>query len=219
MLRATAHLARQTGIIAQRSLGGAVDSTGYEAGRTSAYYSKRTGKKKNYRPKLTVACDTKSHLLASAVADRGPLPDDIEFVEALLLAQRTLPFDEMLADAGHDSEASHAFIRDGLGANSIIPALRGRPLDGPPKGERRRQMYESFPKERYGQRWQIESAFSQDKRRFGSAVKACLPEMRDIELLMRVLVHNAAIIRRAILCFHQSRSDPFCFDKSGQAWR
>ena len=154
-------------------------------------------------------CDTASHLFTSAVADRGPLPDDIEFAEALLMAHRTLPFDEMLADAGYDSEANHAFIRDRLGADSIIPALRGHPTDGPPRGERRRQMHESFPKKRYGQRWQVESAFSQDKRRFGSEVKACLPETQDIELLMRVLVHNAAIIWRACLCFHQSRSDPF----------
>jgi len=153
-------------------------------------------------------CDTESHLFTSAIADRGPLPDDIEFVEALLLAHRTLPFDEMLADAGYDSEANHAIIRDRLGAGSIIPPLRGRP--GPPKGKHRRQMYESFPKERYGQRWQVESAFSQDKRRFGSAVKAYQPQTQNIELLIRVLVHNAAIIRRAILCFHHSRSDPFC---------
>jgi hypothetical protein len=152
-------------------------------------------------------CDTQSHLFTSAVADRGPQPDDIEFAEALLMAHRTLPFDEMLADAGYDSEANHAFIRDRLGANSVIPPLRGR--HGPPRGARRRQMYESFPTERYGQRWQIESAFSQDKRRFGSEINASRPKTQNIELLMRVLVHNAAIIRRKLSSFHQSRSDPF----------
>jgi hypothetical protein len=165
-----------------------------ETGHTSAYFAHRSGKKKSYYSKLTAVCDTSSHLFTAAVADRGPLPDDVEFKEVLLMASRVFPFDELLADAGYDSEANHTFIRDTIGANSIIPPLRGRPVNGPPRGARRRQMYLNFPKARYGQRAQIESAFSQNKRRFGSEIRARKIETQQIEALMRAIVHNIALV-------------------------
>ena len=56
-----------------------------------------------------------------------------------------------------------------------------------------------FPKQCYGQRWQVESCFSQDKRRFGSALRARSQQTQYGELYLRVLIHNIAIIWRVHL--------------------
>ena len=179
-----------------------MDSTGYEAGHASTYYSKRCGLEKSHYPKLTIVCDTESHLVLSAVADRGPLPDDVEFAAAVRQAHRAWRFDCLLADAGYDSEKNHTFVREEIGSSSIIPPLRGRRNGKPPHGRYRREMFEDFPQSLYGQRWQVESCFSQDKRRFGSELNARHYESQCIELLMRVLVHNIAILWRAIKSTH-----------------
>jgi hypothetical protein len=46
----------------------------------------------------------------------------------------------------------------------------------------------------YGQRWQIESAFSRCKRRLGSALQAHNRWGRRRELELRVLTHNLMIL-------------------------
>lgn len=144
----------------------------------------------------------------------GPYPDDPQFAPVVRRAHGRVPFDCMLVDAGCDSEASHVLLREELGAHSIIPATRSRPTSRLPKGRYRRAMRLHFPRKRYGQRWQIESTYSQDKRRFGSQISASSVMGQYREVLLRVLVHNIAILLRlqsplAKLCFQQSRSGYF----------
>ena len=143
--------ARRHDLIDERSKLAAVDSTGYEAGHASTYYSKRCGLERSHYPKLTIVCDTESHLVLSAVADRGPLPDDAEFAAAVRLAHRAERFDCLLADAGYDSEKNHTFVREEIGSSSIIPPLSGRRNGKPPHGRYRREMFEDFPQSLYGQ--------------------------------------------------------------------
>lgn len=57
-------------------------------------------------------------------------------------------------------------------------------------------MKQRFPKKRYGQRWQIEATYSQDKRRFGSQLAASSTMGQYYEVLLRVLEHNVAILLR-----------------------
>lgn len=57
-------------------------------------------------------------------------------------------------------------------------------------------MKSRFPRKRYGQRWQIEATYSQDKRRFGSQIAASSTIGQHYEVLLRVLVHNVAILLR-----------------------
>ena len=205
----TLSLARKRRILKKRSRQAAIDSTGYESGHTSVYYSKRCGLEKSHYPKLTIVCDIENYLYLSAVPDIGPLPDDIEFKEAVSEAFLSQPFDVLLADAGYDSEANHAFIHEHLGAESIIPPRRGRKTGRPPLTPYRLRMALEFPSVSYGQRWQVESCFSQDKRRFGSALRGRSPESQYREMYLRVLIHNLAIIRRLNPSFQHSRSDPF----------
>ena len=209
LLAAAIEQARERGLIEERTETGAIDSTGYEAGRTSSYYGKRCGFKKSRYPKLTVVCDTKSYLYLSAVVDRGPLPDDREFQRAVREAFWLQPFDELLADAGYDSEWNHWYLREHLGVRSVIPPTRGRPTQKLPEQKYRRMMVSQFPKDRYGKRWHVESCFSQDKRRFGWQISAAGYWPQNRQLLLRVLVHNIAILLCPIHLFNRAALIPF----------
>jgi hypothetical protein len=198
ILTGSVKYAEACGMITEADKTAAVDSTGYESGHTSDYYSQRTGLTKSHYPKLTTVCLTQSHLYIWAVADKGPLPDDTEFTEAVINAHRERKFDRLLADAGYDSEKNHWLVRRMLRALSIIPPLRGRHTGKLPTGRYRKEMALNFPRAIYGQRWQAESCFSQDKRCFGSAVEGRSDQTLCDALLLIVLVHNIALI----CCLH-----------------
>jgi len=60
----------------------AVDATGLEAHRSSTYYrTRRKSRQSCWRswPKLTVVCETHSHLWAGALVTRGPDNDSPQF--------------------------------------------------------------------------------------------------------------------------------------------
>ena len=172
----------------------AIDSTGYENGHTSHYYGRRSGQKKRFFPKITALCDTTSYLYIAAAVSQGPRPDDPEFAPLVRSAFALAPFRRLLADAGFDAEPHHRLVRETLGAESVIPPTRGRPGKRPPSGRYRSLMARDFPKSAYGQRWQVESCFSQDKRRFGSAIEGRSYHARCRKLHLRLLVHNMALL-------------------------
>ena len=87
-------------------------------------------------------------------------------------------------------------VREEMGGKSVIPPGRGRPTWKGPKSYWLRQMANRFPKKKYGQRWQVESLFSQDKRRFGSQLSASTINGQFGELCLRVLAHNIALFLR-----------------------
>jgi transposase len=49
----------------------------------------------------------------------------------------------------------------------------------------------------YGQRWQVESGFSRDKRLLGSALRARKRVNQKKEILMRLLAHNLMLLAAA----------------------
>jgi len=194
----------------------ALDSTGLESRRVSVYYTRRsnrhTGHLKHRYPKLSALCDTKSHLILSAVVDRGPKLDHAEFKDAVAQGFARHRFQMLLADAGYESEAAHVYCRQELDVTSIIPTtVRGRRrLDGRPnpvKGHYRRQLRQHFPAKAYGQRWQIETVFSMIKRNLGSALTSRRPFAINREVFLRVITHNLMIIRRLLTSFQQSRTE------------
>ena len=209
LLAAALSIARQRGLLETPGLLVAIDSTGLETRHISHYYGKRCGRRMKHFPKLSVVCDTESHLFLSAVIDKGPIWDLKEFRRALLEAHQLQPFGHVVADAGYDAEYVHGFIRLRLGAGTTIPARRGRRPKDLPAGEFRRQMATDFDKALYAQRWQIESAFSQCKRRLGSALSARNQWAQRREIELKILTHNLMIIRRH-RSFQQSKTKPFC---------
>ena len=72
----------------------------------------------------------------------------------------------VLADGEFDSERNHRFIREVIGAGSIIPARRGKA--GWKKQGVRAEMAAQFPAEAYGQRSLVETVFSVAKRKLSA---------------------------------------------------
>ena len=136
-------------------------------------------------------------MFAGCIVTRGPSNDSPQFAPAVIQASQFVQFDQLLADAAYDGEHNHQLCREELGiCKTVIPLnkRRGRKW---PKTKYRRQMKKHFDKELYNQRWQIESAFSRNKRLLGSALKARTEQSRERECFLRILTHNLMILRRA----------------------
>ena len=148
-------------------------------------------------PKVTWATDHRSYLIVGAHPCRGPSYDAPTWAPTLRQAARHVRAKGVLADSGFDSEANHRLARDDLGIPRTVIALnhRGHPK-AVAKGRYRRQMQCRFPLRCYGQRWHVESAVSQHKRRFGSALRSRSAAAQARECILRVLLHNVAILKR-----------------------
>lgn len=198
LLAAIFRVAKQEGLIGRKPEV-AIDSTGLETRHASRHYVARAGHKRFFRrdwPKLTLVCHTGSHLLAGAVASRGPSQDSPEFFPAVCQAGLRLRWHRLLADAGYDAEHNHQLCRDVLGMKSSLIALNKRGTGRKwPKSKYRRQMKHTSNRQGYGQRWQVESAISRNKRLLGSALRARTNQAQVSECLFRVLTHNLMILR------------------------
>jgi Transposase DDE domain/Transposase domain (DUF772) len=153
-------------------------------------------------PKLAVAVDSGSHLILAAKVRIGNRSDAPDFDDLLYHAWRRAPAGArvrvVVADAGYDSEANHCIARQEMGVRSIIPPRIGRPTDKPPSKRWRRHMARRFARKadrkHYGQRAQSETVHSMTKRNQGSALRSRTPERRKKEMMLRVLVHNIALL-------------------------
>ena len=156
-------------------------------------------------PKLSLACDSATHLILSATASTGAGADQPFFDDLLFHAWRRSPVRIrcVVADAGYDSEANHRIARLDLGVQSVIPPRAGRPTKTvgkppPPDQPFRRAMFHRFAckldRALYGQRWQSETVNSMIKRNLGSALRARTTVHRRHELLLRVLTHNIMLL-------------------------
>jgi DDE family transposase len=203
LLCATVAAGRDGGLIPDKPRA-AVDSTGSEARAVSRYFVTRAGRRGRQKrwPKRTAVLDARSHLFLSARVTRGPSPDAPHLVPAVRDAVENYPLDTLLADAGYNWEDNHAVTRERFGVRSTVIALNRRGSRKRPKTEYRRQMVRRFrtrpkgsrSKRVYGQRWQIESGFSRNKRLLGSALRASAWVNQKGELLLKVITHNLMLL-------------------------
>jgi transposase len=176
-----------------------------ESRHTSRYFFWRANREHNSRlwTKLTVACEADSHFLTGATVGLGPANDAPQFRPVMAQASLGIDYDRVLGDAAFDSEESHRYCREDLGARStVIPINRRDQGKKWPKTRYRRQMVKRFRKKPkgskhrrvYGQRWQVGSAFSRHKRQLGSALRGKSDESRERECYVRVLTHNLMLL-------------------------
>ncbi len=108
-----------------------------------------------------------------------------------------------MGDSGYDAEHNHAYGRERLRIRStVFPLNRRNAGRRQPKTKYRRQMKKRFRRRPrrsryrrvYGQRWQIESGFSRQKRLLGSALCARRWPSQKKEILLRVLTHNLMLL-------------------------
>jgi hypothetical protein len=185
----------------------AIDATGYETRHVSRYFAWRSGRRRQRAwPKLTAVIETRSHLFLSARVGRGPSQDSPQFKPAARAATGHGPIDTLLADGAFDAEHNHAYAREELGIRStVIPLNRRNSGRKWPKTRYRRQMVKRFRRRPrgsrhrrvHGQRWQVESGFSRNKRLLGSALRARRWPNQKREVLMRVLTHNLMLLAAA----------------------
>lgn len=187
-------LLRDNGVIS-------VDSTGFETHHASQHYRYRRKRDPGTvvampdHPKMTWVVDNRSHLIAGAWVGRGPGYDFQTLEPALRQATGHLRAAVLLADSGFDSEHNHRLAREDLDIARTLIDLNPRGFRGPPNTRYRRRMYRRPGRRLYRQRWQIESTVSQHKRRFGSAFRARRLDAQHRECLLRVLLHNLAIVQ------------------------
>lgn len=115
-------LAREIGLIDEKSEA-AIDSTGLETHHISRHFVACTKRPSYFRrtwPKVTIVCDTFTHLIASCIVTRGPGYDFPLFEKALCNVTKEVEFDRILADAGYDSEKNHLLGREVFGMETII---------------------------------------------------------------------------------------------------
>ena len=110
----------------------AVDATGLAQGAVSTFFVRRMhhhGQKPlpwRHWLKWVVAVDLDQQFVLSQLARRGPWNDCANLPAVVEAASRQTRIGVVLADAEFDSERNHTYIRQRLGAQSVIPAKRGR---------------------------------------------------------------------------------------------
>lgn len=182
----------------------AMDSTGFDLGRRSAYFARRRratqsdGKRVllSRYAKLEATFDCNSHLILAAFVGRGPRPDTDRFVPLLDATLQVARPKTMLADAGYDSEGNHEHGRLENNVRTYIPATIGRPTQKLPSGRFRRQMKQRLNKHygSYGQRWQAETGFSMLKRCLADTVQGRSYWSQCREMWLLVITYNILLL-------------------------
>jgi len=110
----------------------AVDATGLAQGAVSTFFVRRMhhhGQKPlpwRHWLKWVVVVDLDQQFLLSQIARRGPWNDCANLPAVVKAASEQTRIGLVLADAEFDSERNHTYIRQQLGAQSVIPAKRGK---------------------------------------------------------------------------------------------
>jgi Transposase DDE domain len=116
--------------------------------------------------KWVVVADLDQQFLLSQMARRGPGNDCANLPAVVQAASQDTRIGLVLADAEFDSERNHTYIRRQLGAQSVIPAKRGKKtwrIHGV-----RAEMRRAFPRRLYRRRSLIESLFSSVNRKLSA---------------------------------------------------
>jgi len=150
----------------------AVDATGLAQGAVSTFFVRRMhhhGQKPlpwRHWLKWVVVVDLDQQFVLSQIARRGPWNDCANLPAVVEAASQQTRIGLVLADAEFDSERNHTYIRKQLGAQSVIPAKRGKKtwrIHGV-----RAEMRRAFPRRLYRRRSLIESLFSSVKRKLSA---------------------------------------------------
>jgi hypothetical protein len=177
----------------------AVDATGLAPGAVSTFFVRRMhhhGQKPlpwRHWLKWVVVADLDGKFLLSQIARRGPWNDCANLPAAVETASQQTPIGLVLADAEFDSERNHTYIRKKLGAQSVIPAKRGKKtwrVHGV-----RAEMRRAFPRRSYRRRALIESVFSSVKRKLSARAPGRSLRMQMRQALLLGLSFNLYRLR------------------------
>ena len=175
----------------------AVDATGLAPGSVSTFFINRRTDRGEGLPwrhwcKWTIVVDVLRRCVLAQAARQGPYNDRATLRPLVSAAHEVTPVGLVLADAEFDSERNHRHIRDVVGADSVIPAKRGK-ADWKIKGVRA-QMRRRFPRKRYSQRAQVESVFSAVKRKLSAKAPGRTSETQRTQAMLLGLAYNIYLL-------------------------
>ena len=177
----------------------ALDSTGLFLSHTSWYFAWRAKRDRGQRGwlKWAFAMWVGPQLLLSQRVRPGPCGDFSDLPPLTDAAARVMPFEQVLADAGYDSEANHRHCREVLAADSLIPAKKRRSVRVVATTPLRQEMLRRLgapgveaDRVAYRQRWKAETVMSVVKRRCGDALSARLEPTQRAQALLRGVAYN-----------------------------
>jgi hypothetical protein len=184
----------------------AVDATGLASGAVSTFFVRRLhhhGQKPlpwRHWLKWVVVVDLDQQCLLAQIARRGPWNDCASLPAVVQRASEQTRIGLVLADAEFDSERNHTYIRQRLGAQSVIPARRGKKT-WRVRGVRA-EMRRAFPRRIYRHRALIESVFSSVKRKLSARAPGRLLPMQQRQALLLGLSFNLYRLKH---CYHFQR--------------
>lgn len=175
----------------------AVDATGLAPGSVSTFFiNRRTdrgeGLEWRHWCKWKIVIDVLRRCVLAQAARQGPYNDCATLRPLVSAAHEVIPIGLVLADAEFDSERNHRHIRDTLGADSVIPAKRGK-ADWKIKGVRA-QIRKRFPRKRYSQRAQVESVFSVVKRKLSAKAPGRSTETQRRQAMLLGVAYNLYLL-------------------------
>jgi hypothetical protein len=175
----------------------AVDATGLAPGSVSTYFVNRRadrgeGLEWRHWCKWTVVVDVLRRCVLAQAARQGPYNDCATLRPLVSAAHEATPVGLVLADAEFDSERNHRHVREVIGADSVIPAKRGK-ADWKITGVRAR-MRHRFPRRRYSQRAQVESVFSAVKRKLSAKAPGRSSETQRRQAMLLGVAYNIYLL-------------------------
>lgn len=180
----------------------ALDSTGLFLHHTSRYYEWRARRERGQRGwlKWAAALWTGPQLLLSQLVRPAPAGDFADLMPLAGSAYGVLPYQQLVADGGYDSEANHCYCREQLQVESLIPAHNRRGTQAKTTYRRKMQRLLGVPgtekrgtrraRRDYGQRWKAETLMSVIKRKWGECLSARDSAMQRLQALLRGVVYN-----------------------------
>jgi hypothetical protein len=192
----------------------AVDATGLAQGAVSTFFVRRMhhhGQKPlpwRHWLKWVVAVDVDQQFVLSQIARRGPWNDCANLPTVVGAAAEQTRIGLVLADAEFDSERNHTYIRQQLGAQSVIPAKRGKKtwrLHGV-----RAEMRRAFPRRLYRRRALVETLFSSVKRKLSARAPGRSLRTQMRQALLLGLSFNLYRLRHRCL-FSRMSTEPIHF--------
>lgn len=202
----------------QRGARVGVDATGLAQGAVSTFFVRRLhhhGQKPlpwRHWLKWVIVADLDQQFLLSQSARRGPWNDCGNLPAVVETAAQQTRIGLVLADAEFDSERNHTYIRQQLGAQSVIPAKRGK------KNWRihgvRAEMRRAFPSRLYRRRALIESVFSSVKRKLSARAPGHSLSMQVRQALLLGLSFNLYRLRHRHLSLRMSTEPRYVYSEA-----
>lgn len=196
------------------------DGTGFKSRKISHYYifrleyfqRKNNKKRKRGRPKkkrrkkkyiyVQIMVELRTQMPIAVSISRKPADDYNKFAP---VAKKVIKLGKniklVVLDKGYDAEHVHEFIREVLGAESIIPARNENVAIHRTSGRYRKEMKRGYSKKKYHQRSKNETVNSVVKRKWGDGTLALNWRNQNKEIIFRLILYAARRFTSIFLLF------------------